>query len=77
MPPVEVAGRDFPTNRGGLCKKGWTSAELLRSPQRLLAPLVRGADGGKSQLIIPVTAENGLFSVGGEPMGRVPSLKEL
>ena len=44
-PPVVVAGRDFPTNRGGLCKKGWTSAELLRSPSRLLAPLVRGADG--------------------------------
>ncbi|MGX5696096.1 molybdopterin oxidoreductase family protein [Agromyces soli] len=44
-PPVVVAGREFPTNRGGLCKKGWTSAELLRSPDRLLAPLVRGADG--------------------------------
>ena len=25
-PPVTIAGRDFPTNRGGLCKKGWTSA---------------------------------------------------
>lgn len=44
-PPVTVAGRDFPTNRGGLCKKGWTSAELLRAPSRLGAPLVRGADG--------------------------------
>ena len=44
-PPVTVAGRDFPTNRGGLCKKGWTSAELLRAPDRLDAPLVRGADG--------------------------------
>ncbi|SFR75488.1 assimilatory nitrate reductase (NADH) alpha subunit apoprotein [Agromyces sp. CF514] len=43
--PVVVAGRDFPTNRGGLCKKGWTSAELLRAPSRLGAPLVRGADG--------------------------------
>jgi assimilatory nitrate reductase catalytic subunit len=44
-PPVTVSGRDFPTNRGGLCKKGWTSAELLRSTSRLGAPLVRGADG--------------------------------
>lgn len=44
-PPVTVSGREFPTNRGGLCKKGWTSAELLRSPARLGAPLVRGADG--------------------------------
>ncbi|MEI5583092.1 MULTISPECIES: molybdopterin oxidoreductase family protein [unclassified Agromyces] len=43
--PVTVAGRDFPTNRGGLCKKGWTSAELLRAPSRLGVPLVRGADG--------------------------------
>ena len=43
--PVIVSGRDFPTNRGGLCKKGWTSADLLRSPDRLTAPLVRGADG--------------------------------
>ncbi|SFS06521.1 assimilatory nitrate reductase (NADH) alpha subunit apoprotein [Microbacterium sp. cf046] len=43
--PVVVSGRDFPTNRGGLCKKGWTSAELLRSPDRLTAPLVRGGDG--------------------------------
>ncbi|WP_448810304.1 molybdopterin oxidoreductase family protein [Agromyces bauzanensis] len=43
--PVTVTGREFPTNRGGLCKKGWTSAELLRAPSRLGAPLVRGADG--------------------------------
>ncbi|WP_157001341.1 molybdopterin oxidoreductase family protein [Agromyces laixinhei] len=43
--PATVSGRDFPTNRGGLCKKGWTSAELLRAPSRLDAPLVRGSDG--------------------------------
>lgn len=43
--PVTVAGRDFPTNRGGLCKKGWTSAELLVDPSRLTTPLVRGDDG--------------------------------
>jgi assimilatory nitrate reductase catalytic subunit len=41
----EVAGRDFPTSRGGMCRKGWTSAELLASPSRLTAPLLRGADG--------------------------------
>ncbi|MDY0985075.1 molybdopterin oxidoreductase family protein [Microbacterium sp. CFBP9023] len=43
--PVAVAGRDFPTNRGGLCKKGWTSAELLADAGRLTTPLVRGTDG--------------------------------
>jgi len=43
--PVTVAGREFPTNRGGLCKKGWTSAELLADAGRLTTPLVRGDDG--------------------------------
>lgn len=44
-PPVSVAGRDFPTSRGGMCRKGWTSAEVLAVPDRLTTPLVRGADG--------------------------------
>ncbi|NHC45327.1 molybdopterin oxidoreductase family protein [Motilibacter aurantiacus] len=39
---VELAAQeDWPTNRGGLCQKGWTAAELLDSPERLTAPLVR------------------------------------
>lgn len=42
----EVLPREFPTNRGGLCRKGWTSAELLHHRQRLTAPLLRQADGG-------------------------------
>lgn len=32
---------DFPTNKGGLCKKGWTSASLLDHPERLTTPLMR------------------------------------
>jgi len=40
-----VAARDFPTNRGGLCQKGWTAAELLTHPERLLSPLVRDRQG--------------------------------
>jgi assimilatory nitrate reductase catalytic subunit len=39
--PATVQPLDFPTNRGGLCSKGWTAAELLDHPSRLLAPLVR------------------------------------
>ncbi|NKT07280.1 molybdopterin-dependent oxidoreductase [Rhodococcus hoagii] len=38
-----VSARQFSTNRGGLCQKGWTSAELLRHPDRLTTPLVRVA----------------------------------
>ncbi|WP_442853584.1 molybdopterin oxidoreductase family protein, partial [Arthrobacter sp. RIT-PI-e] len=40
-----ITGRDFPTNRGGLCRKGWSAAELLKHPDRLTAPLLRGEDG--------------------------------
>jgi assimilatory nitrate reductase catalytic subunit len=43
--PVSVTGRDFPTNSGGLCQKGWSSAEVLRVPDRITSPLVRGDDG--------------------------------
>jgi assimilatory nitrate reductase catalytic subunit len=42
---VSVAPRDFPTNRGGLCQKGWTSVELLDHPERLTTPLLRDAKG--------------------------------
>jgi assimilatory nitrate reductase catalytic subunit len=37
----EVKARDFPTNRGGLCRKGWAAADLLRVPDRLTTPLLR------------------------------------
>lgn len=43
--PVEVTGREFPTNKGGMCQKGWTSAELLRTPERITTPLVRTPAG--------------------------------
>ncbi|SEG81517.1 assimilatory nitrate reductase (NADH) alpha subunit apoprotein [Thermomonospora echinospora] len=40
--PVRVAPReDVPANRGGLCQKGWTAAELLTVPDRLTTPLMR------------------------------------
>lgn len=41
----EVRARQFPVNGGGMCRKGWTSAELLAHPSRLTAPLLRGPDG--------------------------------
>lgn len=53
-----VDGRQFPTNRGGLCQKGWTSAELLRHPDRLTAPLIR-VDGE----LRPTTWEKALDAV--------------
>ncbi len=44
-PVLQVSGRDFPTNRGGLCRKGWTSTSLLNHPGRITEPLLKGADG--------------------------------
>lgn len=38
--------KDFPTNKGGLCQKGWTAASLLDHPERLTSPLVRDRKGG-------------------------------
>lgn len=40
-----VTPRDFPSNKGGLCRKGWTAGELLTAPGRLLTPLVRDRRG--------------------------------
>jgi nitrate reductase NapA len=40
-----VTPRDFPTNKGGLCQKGWTSATLLTAPDRLTTPLMRMRGG--------------------------------
>jgi assimilatory nitrate reductase catalytic subunit len=44
-PPVLAPQGDFPTNRGGLCAKGWTAADLLGHPERLTRPLVRDGRG--------------------------------
>ncbi len=43
---VEVTPwEEFPVNDGALCRKGWTSAALLRDRERLTSPLLRDADG--------------------------------
>ncbi|MDG9704538.1 molybdopterin oxidoreductase family protein [Streptomyces sp. DH37] len=42
---VRVRPSDFPVNRGGLCRKGWTAPSVLDAPDRLRHPLLRGRDG--------------------------------
>ncbi|MGH7933360.1 MAG: molybdopterin oxidoreductase family protein [Candidatus Binataceae bacterium] len=42
-----VSPREFPTNKGGLCQKGWTAAELLSNSERLTAPLMRDTKEGR------------------------------
>lgn len=60
---VRVAPRDFPTNRGGLCQKGWTSAELLDHPDRLTTPLVRDHKGAPLR---PATWDQAMARITGE-----------
>jgi assimilatory nitrate reductase catalytic subunit len=38
---LRIGTRDFPTNQGGLCQKGWTAAHLLSPGERLTSPLMR------------------------------------
>ena len=40
----------FPTNRGGLCQKGWTATDLLDHPERLLYTLIRDGKSGELRL---------------------------
>ncbi|MGN6724151.1 MAG: molybdopterin oxidoreductase family protein, partial [Marmoricola sp.] len=42
---ITVTPRDFPTNRGGLCQKGWTSARVLTAADRITTPLIRDSGG--------------------------------
>ena len=61
LPPLEVSGRDFPTNRGGLCRKGWTSPSLLNHTGRVTEPLLKGPDGVHR----PVTWDQALTRITG------------
>jgi assimilatory nitrate reductase catalytic subunit len=46
---VVVEPRAFPTNVGGMCQKGWTSADVLTVPDRITSPL-RRTDNGFEQV---------------------------
>ena len=54
--PVGLSGRNFETNGGALCRKGYSAAQLLDHPERLHSPLERGADG----VLRPVSWERAL-----------------
>ena len=42
---IAVTGNHkFPVNEGGLCAKGWSAADTLRHPDRLLTPLARDSN---------------------------------
>jgi assimilatory nitrate reductase catalytic subunit len=61
--PATVRPDDFPTNRGGLCSKGWTATTLLDHPQRLLTPLLRSVPGDRSSELRPASWDEALSLV--------------
>ncbi|TFV50350.1 molybdopterin oxidoreductase family protein [Blastococcus sp. TF02A-35] len=58
--PATLVPLDFPTNRGGLCSKGWSSAELLDHPERLTRPLVRAVPGDRTSPLVESTWDEAL-----------------
>src|SRR3954447_23934764 len=58
--PPTLVPADFPTNKGGLCSKGWSSTELLDHPERLLRPLVRATPGDRTSPLVESTWEEAL-----------------
>lgn len=58
--PATLLPADFPTNKGGLCCKGWSSTELLDHPERLLRPLVRAVDGDRTSPLVEATWDDAL-----------------
>jgi assimilatory nitrate reductase catalytic subunit len=62
-PAVLTPQEDFPTNRGGLCSKGWTAAELLDHPDRLLTPLVRADPADRASPLRPAGWDTALDRV--------------
>jgi assimilatory nitrate reductase catalytic subunit len=59
---VEVSGREFPTNRGGLCLKGAHAGDLLGHPERVITPLARDRRGGPLR---PVSWDDALDRITG------------
>lgn len=74
-PAVLSAQEDFPTNLGGLCGKGWTAAELLDHPERLIQPLVRDSrdeplrpaswDEALSRVVTAIRTAQGTYGANG------------
>ncbi|WP_051515373.1 molybdopterin oxidoreductase family protein [Candidatus Blastococcus massiliensis] len=61
--PPSLVPLDFPTNRGGLCSKGWSSVELLDHPERLTRPLVRAVPGDRTSPLVESTWDDALARV--------------
>ncbi|SNY66311.1 assimilatory nitrate reductase catalytic subunit [Paractinoplanes atraurantiacus] len=60
IPVVKLEPREFPVNKGGLCAKGFTAADLLDHRDRLLTPLVRKTPGDRTSPLREATWDEAL-----------------
>ena len=67
---IAVTPRQFPTNQGGLCQKGWTAVELLSHRERLTTPMIRE---DRSHPLRPASWEDALDRVSAEFRGAQKS----
>ncbi|MGY2081325.1 molybdopterin oxidoreductase family protein [Modestobacter sp. SYSU DS0657] len=61
--PATLVPADFPVNRGGLCSKGWSAAELLDHPERLTRPLVRADPADRTSPLVETSWDEALARV--------------
>jgi hypothetical protein len=75
---MTLVSSDFEESLNALEKHGLIAPEIghimREMAQRFIVP---SAEGGVSQLIVPLTASDGVLSIGGEPLAVIPSLSEL
>ncbi|WP_285904623.1 molybdopterin oxidoreductase family protein [Paractinoplanes hotanensis] len=63
IPRVKLEPREFPVNKGGLCAKGFTAADLLDHRDRLLTPLVRKEAGNRTSPLREATWDEALDAI--------------
>ena len=63
IPTVKLEPRDFPVNKGGLCAKGFTAADLLDHRDRLLTPRVRKVPGDRLSPLREATWDEALSQI--------------
>lgn len=75
---LTLASAAFEEKLGELERSGAIAPFVGTLVRRWTAPFIRPPrDGNPSELIVPISAKDGLLSVGGKPLGAVPSLKTL
>ncbi|MCI0430778.1 MAG: DUF2125 domain-containing protein [Rhodospirillales bacterium] len=75
---VTLVSTSFGESLQSLEEKGVIAPDLALWIRQLTEPfVVPFGDGSRSDLVVPITAADGILSLGGQPMMPIPSLEEL